>query len=388
MNVAVSIDRLDRDTPNGLQRVAFETARELVRGGDRVTILTQRRGDDPSQSERDGIRVVRYDGRGGPLANAVAAYRALASLHVERAVDVLHAHFAYTSLGPLAAASTARIARVRTYHGAWDAEAISERPAKPTDRLRYAIDWVGIRAVDRTIVLSDYARAQIVRRFGIDDARIARIPGAADIERFAPKQSRHHYRAAFDVSPEAFVIVAAGRLVKRKGFDRLVAAFPQILAEIPEAVLLLGGDGAERPALRAQIEALGASATRVRLLGHLDVALPDLYRCADLVVVPSVALETFGLVTIEALAAGTPVIGAPTGATPEILAELDPMLVARGSSSEALAERIVAFARSPSRTSLTAARLTAFAMRYTWAKHASAVRSVFSSAIEERALRR
>lgn len=390
MNVAVSIDRLDSVTPNGLQRVAFETARALVRGGDRVTILTLRRGDDPPQSERDGVRIVRYDGRGGALASAYAAYRALHALHAERPLDVLHTHFAYSALGPLAASSRTRptaIARVRTYHGAWDAEAIAERPALPTDRLRYAIEWLGIHNAERVVVLSDYARAQIVARFGVDDARIARIPGGADIERFAPTHPRSTYRSAFGVPPGAFVIAAAGRLVKRKGFDRLVAAIPRILAEIPETILLLGGDGAERRALEAQIVALGLGG-HVRLLGHLDATLPDLYRCADVVVVPSVVLETFGLVTVEALAAGTPVIGMPTGATPEILSELEPMLVAAAASSDALAERIATFARSSTRAELTSERLTTFARRYTWAKHAGAVRNVFCSAIDERAHRR
>lgn len=386
MNVAVSIDRLDPDARNGLQRVALETARHLVRLGDGVTFLTLRRGGEPALSERDGVRIVRYDGRGGPLANALGAYTALKRLHAEHPLDVLHTHFAYTSLGPLAAVPR-NVARVRTYHGAWDAEAIAERPARASDKVRYAIDWVGIRTVDRTIVLSDYARAQVVARFGVDDARIVRIPGGTDLDRFAPTQVRAAYRSEFDVPPTAFVIAAAGRLVKRKGFGRLIAALPTILAQLPEAFLLLAGDGAERRALEELVGTLDLG-QHVRFLGHLDGTLPDLYRCADVVVVPSVELETFGLVTVEALAAGTPVIGTPTGATPEILRELDPILIARAPSSEALAERITAFARSPIRRTLTVDRLTSFAMRYTWANHASSVRTVFSSAIEERALQR
>jgi len=386
VNVAVSIDRYDRDTRSGMQRVATETARHLVRQGHEVTILTLRRHLEPAREVRDGVRVLRYDGTGGAIGDAIAGFRALHDLHARRPIDVLHAHFAYCALGPLAA-SAGRMARVRTYHGAWNLEAIAERPALPSDRFRYGVEWASLRSADRVVVLSDYARAQIVRTFGVDDARIDRIPGGADLARFAPTEPRGAYRRTFELEPDAFVIACAGRLVKRKGFDRVVAALSAILQEIPQARLLIGGDGAERPALEAQIARLGLG-ERVRLLGHLDGTLADLYRSADVVVVPSLALETFGLVTIEALAAGTPVIGTPTGATPEILRALDPRLIARGTTSEALADAVVRFARSGPDADETKNRLTAFTARYSWPNHASAVERVLLRVVDERSRRR
>ena len=386
MNVAVSIDRLDRDTPNGMQRVATETARHLVRQGHDVTILTLRRHAEPAREDRDGVRIVRYNGAGGAVREALAGFRALRDLHAERPIDVLHAHFAYCALGPLAA-SVGRMARVRTYHGAWNLEAMAERPARPSDRFRYSVEWAGLRSADRVIVLSDYARAQIVRAFDVDDARIDRIPGGADLTHFAPTKPRGTYRHSFALDPDAFVIAGAGRLDKRKGFDRLIAAFPAILEAIPRAQLLIGGDGAERTALEAQIARLGLGA-RVRLLGHLDEKLADLYRAADVVVVPSLALETFGLVTVEALAAGTPVIGTPTGATPEILRALDPSLIARNTTSEALADTVVRFSRSRANAEETKARLKAFTARYSWINHASDVERVLLRVVDERSRQR
>ena len=382
MNIAVSIDRLDRDTPNGMQRVAAETARHLVRQGHDVTILTLRRDLEPAREDRDGVRVVRYDGPGSAVGDAIAGFRALRDLHARRPIDVLHAHFAYCALGPLAA-SVGRMARVRTYHGAWNLEAIAERPALPSDRFRYGVEWTGLRTADRVIVLSDYARAQIVRSFGVDDDRIDRIPGGVDLAGFAPTEQRGSYRRTFNLEPDAFVIACVGRLVKRKGFDHLIAALPAILQAIPHAVLLIGGDGAERPALEAQIARLGLGA-RVRLLGYLGETLPDLYRGADVVVVPSLSLETFGLVTVEALAAGTPVIGMPTGATPEILRALDPRLIARSTTSGALADAIVRFARAHSDTDETRTRLKAFTARYSWSNHARAVERVLLQVVDER----
>jgi glycosyltransferase involved in cell wall biosynthesis len=80
---------------------------------------------------------------------------------------------------------------------------------------------------------------------------------------------------------------------------------------------------------------------RVRFVGRVSEGdLLDWYRAADLFVLPTVAYEGFGMVTVEALASGTPVVGTPAGATSELLEPLDPRLVADGSDPESLASAI------------------------------------------------
>ena len=79
----------------------------------------------------------------------------------------------------------------------------------------------------------------------------------------------------------------------------------------------------------------------MRFVGRVaEDALPDWYRAADLFVLPTVAYEGFGMATVEALASGTPVVGTPAGATPELLEPLDPRLVAAGSDPDSLAVAI------------------------------------------------
>ncbi len=80
---------------------------------------------------------------------------------------------------------------------------------------------------------------------------------------------------------------------------------------------------------------------RVRLLGFVpEEQLPSYYQAADLILVPTLELEGFGLVTVEALACGTPVLGTPVGALPEVLTRVDPGLVAEGSDAASLATAI------------------------------------------------
>ena len=99
---------------------------------------------------------------------------------------------------------------------------------------------------------------------------------------------------------------------------------PAILRSLPRARLAIAGTGSSDSSLREQVTHL-ALEDRVRFVGRIsDSDLVNSYRTADLVVMPSQALEGFGLTTAEALACGTPVVGTPIGATPELLAGIDP----------------------------------------------------------------
>ena len=115
----------------------------------------------------------------------------------------------------------------------------------------------------------------------------------------------------------------------------------------PQAQLAIAGDGHLRDIIDRRIRQLGLDRSVV-LLGRIsDVELRDWYRAADLVVTPTQELEGFGLSTAEALAVGTPVLVTPIGANPELVRELDPQLVAEGSSSADLARGICQLVDQP-----------------------------------------
>ena len=230
LRILVSIDTLYGPGFAGMQRVAQETCRRLVARGHFVTVLVAGRNDDPLVDEVDGVRVVRYDAEGG----AVRAMRASASaakgiIEGER-IDVVHAHFAYSALGPSFAALRAKVPIVRTYHGAWDAEARAERRTrrKPSDvagdALRYLIELASLRSANAVATLSNYSAEQVRRRFGIAASRIAVLTGGVDLEGFAVASSKPAERANLGVATTGPLIVAVGRLVARKGFDRFIEA--------------------------------------------------------------------------------------------------------------------------------------------------------------------
>ena len=155
------------------------------------------------------------------------------------------------------------------------------------------------------------------RALGVPEARIARIPNGVDLERFARPVDRGAVRRAHGIAENAFVYLCVGRNHKKKGYDTLLRAVAPLMDRHVNITLAAVGAGVS--ALASQADRLDI-ADRVHLIetfatcGNTDDstvlptnALVDLYKAADVFVLPSY-LETFGIVLIEAMAAGLPVI--------------------------------------------------------------------------------
>ena len=198
------------------------------------------------------------------------------------------------------------------------------------------------------------------------------------MERFRPAKDKTVARQRLGLPPERPLLLSVRRLAPRMGLDNLVRAMPAVVARRPDVLLLIGGKGPERERLERLVAELGLD-DHVRLLGFIaDDDLAAHYQAADAFVLPTLALEGFGLVTTESLACGTPVLGTPVGATPEILRRLDPRLVLPGVTPAALAEGITAFLEGDWRAELTPERLHRFVRdNYTWDAHVQAVEQVY-----------
>ena len=193
------------------------------------------------------------------------------------------------------------------------------------------------------------------------------VPGGVDLARFAPAEDKAAVRQALGLPTDRRLLLSVRRLAGRMGLDALVEAMPAVVARHPDVLLLIGGKGPERERLERLIDERGLR-DHVRLLGFLpDAALAAHYQAADVFVLPTVALEGFGLVTVEALACGVPVIGTPIGATPELLTPLDPRLVADAATPLALSRSILGFLEGTWSQHLDAGRLRRYACEnYPW----------------------
>jgi glycosyltransferase involved in cell wall biosynthesis len=165
------------------------------------------------------------------------------------------------------------------------------------------------------------------------------------------------------------------------GLESLIEAIKEVRGRVPEILLLIGGRGRLSKELSARVLSLGLE-EHVRFLGFVsDEQLPLAYRAADLTVVPTMALEGFGLIAAESLAAGTPTLVTPVGGLPEVVRDLSPALVLPGTGIRSLAEGIGAALTGELSLPSEDTCQNYSRSRYDWPVIAARVREVYEEAL-------
>ncbi len=288
-------------------------------------------------------------------------------IHTRRALadaEILDAHFALYAAAPILSGSMRGRPIVFHFHGPWASENVAAGdPSRTRYVLRAALERLVLRRANAHVVLSSAFRRVLVEQYRVRPWEVHVWPGGVALDAFTPGDGRLA-RERLGIDRDAFVAVCVRRLVPRMGIDVLLDAWEQIARELPDgSLLLLVGDGPLRDGFArraAQPPLLG----RVRVLGRLsDEDLVDAYRAADVAIVPSVALEGFGLVVPEAAACGTPSIVSDVGGLAEVTRPLDRSLVVAPGDATALGTRIEAAAAGelPSR-----AATRSFAEGFSW----------------------
>jgi glycosyltransferase involved in cell wall biosynthesis len=313
--------------------------------------------------------------REASLAWRFAACRRALRRELGGGADVVAAHFAPYALPALDLLRGKNF--VFHFHGPWAAESLAERQRGMSVRAKRLIESTVYSRAERIIVLSRAFGDLLADSYGVPAERIHVVPGGVDARRFAVAESRGAARAELGLPDGRPIVGVVRRLVRRMGLEGLIAAFAAVRDEVPDALLAVAGTGPLARELAALVDATGLG-DHVRLVGFVaEERLPLLYRACDLTVVPSIALEGFGLTTIESLAAGTPVLVTPIGGLPEAVMGLDRALVLPGASPAAIAQGIsdalTGALRLPS-----SARCSAYARaEFDWSVIASRVMEVY-----------
>ncbi|PZD71635.1 Mannosylfructose-phosphate synthase [Acaryochloris thomasi RCC1774] len=211
-----------------------------------------------------------------------------------------------------------------TFHGPWALESQLEKSSQLGVRFKGWIEGRVYQRCDRFIVLSQAFGEILHQHYGVSREKIHKIPGGVDTQRFQMNLSRGQAREVLGWPLDRQILFTPRRLVRRMGVDNLLQAIAAVKAKVPDVWLAIAGKGPQRAELEAQVTELGLQDT-VKFLGFLPEAqLPMAYQAADLTVIPSQALEGFGLVVLESLASGTPVLCTPVGGMPEIIQGFSP----------------------------------------------------------------
>jgi phosphatidyl-myo-inositol alpha-mannosyltransferase len=369
----------DLGVPGGVQSHVEQLATELARLGDTVTVLgpgSQARDATPAPDRTDAhltwlglgrSHAIPFNGSLAPIALDPRVGRRVGRALRDIDPDVIHVHEPMVpTVGPAAVWSKAAPV-VATFH-AWSDRAGAYRLARPV--ARRLLTHVAVR-----IAVSDAAASYHAGALGVPAGSFRVVPNGVDAARFGdatPLASVHE--------PTRPTLLFVGRLEHRKGLEQLVRAFTLLRAERSDLRLLVVGDGPER----ARCEQLLPARLRadVRFLGRVaQDELPGCYAAADVYVSPALGGESFGIVLLEAMAAGTPVVASDIPGYRTVVTDgVDGRLVAPG-DPRSLAVAIGALLDAPALRRALAAEGRRRAARADWSVVAATLRSSYVDAL-------
>lgn len=281
-----------------------------------------------------------------PLA-LPAGLLALLRLTRRERFDLLHAHWVIPN-GPAAALAAGRRALplVLSLHGS-DIYLPERKPW-----LRPIARWTLRRAAAITACSQDLARRAVA--LGAPAGRLTVIPYGADPQTFHPADpaERARTRAELGLSPHEPFLLAVGRLVRKKGFDILLRALPQVIREVGPVRLLIAGRGDLHEELVALAGRLGVN-NYVNFTGAIERdRLPALFRSCDLLAVPSMHDERGNVdglpnVVLEGMASGVAIVASEVAGIPQVISPEETGLLVPEKDPEALAAAIVRLLREP-----------------------------------------
>jgi phosphatidyl-myo-inositol alpha-mannosyltransferase len=306
---------------------------------------------------------VPFNGSVAPIGLSPWTARRTVSVLRELAPDVIHVHEPLVPWAGLASLRCGNAPVVGTFH-AWSDRARAYKLARPLGR-------AVLGRLAAAVAVSDAAAAYHGGALGVPKARFRIVPNGVEVARFASAEPFEDLRA--DERP---TLLFVGRLEKRKGLEPLVRAFTLLKAERPDLRLLVVGDGPERARCQGLLPArLRSDVTFLGRVAQED--LPRYYATCDLYVSPALGGESFGIVLLEAMAAGAPIVASDLPGYRSVARdELQGRLVPPG-DPQALADAIRALLDNASLRGAMAAEGKRTVQAYDWAVVADRLRDLY-----------
>lgn len=254
--------------------------------------------------------------------------------------------------------------------------------------LTYGIDvWerlsllrrLSIRSQDRVLSISDYTTDQLVGQQGVPRSRVSYIPPAVDPTFVKAAKSA---RRGSQASSDQLTLLTVCRLAtteRQKGVDTVIHTLPLLVEEFPELRYVVVGDGDDMPRLRALASELGVASHVVFAGEQRGDALLNHYAECDVFVMPS-KKEGFGIVFLEAMAFGKPVIGGDYGGTPDVIEDAQTGFLVPYGDVDYLSDRIRMLLRNPElRTSFGEAGMLRLEQEFTFSIFRRRLRDILGS---------
>jgi phosphatidylinositol alpha-mannosyltransferase len=346
------------DAPGGVQVHVRALQDRLPSLGHRTVVLAPALEASTRGVEVIGRAVrVRYQGTVAPICISVRSLRRIRRALARFSPDVVHVHEPLAPSTSMLATRAARAPVVATFHAHTERSALFDAAAPVLRPV-----W---RRLARRIAVSETAASFVRSRMG-NGIRV--IPNGVEVDRFASA------RPADDLPPGRRILWV-GRLDPQKGFPVAVGAFARLAPEHPDVWLVVAGEGRDREAagrLPPEIR------RRVVLLGAVPhERLPALHAGADVFIAPALGQESFGMVLVEAMAAGVPVVASDIGGYRDVIRDgVTGVLVPAGDAG-VLAAAIGGLLADPDGARALAEKGRQEAQRYAWDRVVEDIAAVY-----------
>lgn len=371
----------------GIARVVNDLSKRLIKDGHEVTVITYREGNAPYYEDDKGVQVYRVDNYIINPNNFVdwimqMNFNMLAKANEliakNGSFDVIHAHDWLVAYAAKTLKNSYDIPIVSTIH----ATEAGRNSGIHNEIQRYINDteWMLTYESTEVIVNSNYMKCELQRLFGLPFEKINVVANGININMFNSVDRDYNFRRQYAADNER-IILFMGRLVYEKGIQNLISAMPKILEGYHDAKLVIAGKGGMSDELKAQVNAMGI-ANKVYFTGYMDAKqVCKMYKCADVSVFPS-TYEPFGIVALEAMLAGVPVVVSDIGGLNEIVQHRVDGMKSYAGNANSLADSILELLKNPQLCDNVAKKAkTKVKAEYNWAKIAQDTHFTYQKAI-------
>ncbi len=371
----------------GIARVVNDLSKRLIKDGHDVTVVTYREGNAPYYEDDKGVKVYRVDNYMIHPNNFIdwimqmnfnMVAKANEIMAKEGNFDVIHAHDWLVAYAAKTLKNSYDIPIVATIHATESGR--NSGIHDETQRYINDTEWMLTYEATEVIVNSNYMKRELQYQFGLPFEKINVVPNGINVNMFSGVERDYDFRRQYAADHEK-IILFMGRLVYEKGVQHLVSAMPKILAGYHDAKLVIAGKGGMTDELKAQVNTMGIS-NKVYFTGYMDAKqVCKMYKCADVSVFPS-TYEPFGIVALEAMLSGTPVVVSDIGGLNEIVSHGENGMKSYAGNPNSIADSILALLYNPQLSANVVKNAKNMVKNeYNWAKIAQDTHFTYQKAI-------